>query len=71
MLRQWWRSPEVFASSSLPALTADAGWEQRSTALDVMPDAEEQYVKFMLEENAEKKAKAAQQAAEQAAEEVA
>eukprot|EP00658_Telonema_sp_P-2_P003407 TRINITY_DN11259_c0_g1_i1.p2 TRINITY_DN11259_c0_g1~~TRINITY_DN11259_c0_g1_i1.p2 ORF type:complete len:111 (+),score=31.88 TRINITY_DN11259_c0_g1_i1:561-893(+) len=36
------------------------GWEQRSAAMDVIPNAEEAYVKFITEEQAEKKARADQ-----------
>lgn len=39
------------------------GWEQRSAALDVVPNAEEAYVKFITEEQAEKHALAQKGAA--------
>lgn len=33
-----------------------AGWEQRSSALDVVPNAEESYIKFIVQEKQDKQA---------------
>lgn len=46
----------IMARRAAAVVTMTRGWEQRSSALDVVPNAEEAYIKFIVQEKQDKQA---------------
>jgi len=53
----------IMARRAAAVVTMTRGWEQRSSALDVVPNAEEAYIKFIVQEKQDKQAAKASAAA--------